>query len=635
MSTTRIPTFVYYLLLCLIILFSFYNFAEINYPLLTSDMAVNALMAQGVNIPGDLYFWGQDHGGSLLPLLANILVEAYKFPPVMAVSVIHYLILIAGFFALATLFRSRNTKLLLALVWFFPAWHFIDHVLLIYGIQMSMIALAAYLLKIMQSSANWKLKLLWLGLASLTMILAVWVSDLVLVSLVLLALIVIWKYWPLINKELFRSFLKERIRRYQALLVIVLFIIGTAFILYAKHNTTRVELYHTHHFTSLKEILTSFHLIFDSFFRVFTFCSGNIFESIYAWSVLAGIPILIVLSNTRNSFIRFCSNNRWLVFFALNGLATFFFLIHSHWVYINGTDRSYFSVVYISLWITFLLYIESTGSKNRQLRRVILTAIVLLGSFSAFSKFFVPERKLSRLSELTGFSRLGNAGLIADYNHAYLIASADPKHIKATPHDKDNVRNFGMAEEVYNMPKLFLVKDSWLDSFPDTTMQFGHLIVRRGMPFQCCSLTLCRYERIYYTRAFSCQEMQHQGTISADPLARSGKSAKITNDFDHNKHFVYGPFVSLKQGTILVQFNLRSEPDFNTRILAVLEISVNYGKEVLVKQVIRSCDFQQRDYFQLFSLKTRLEKDYDGVEFRILYQGGPDLYFDRIELTGM
>ncbi len=154
MNTTRIPSFVYYLLLCLLIIFSFRNFSEIYFPLLNSDMAVNVLMSQSFNLPGDFYFWGQDRAGSLIPLLANFLVEAYKFPPVLAVSVIHYLILIAGFFALASFFRNRNLKLILALIWFFPSWHFLDHVVLLFGIQMSMIAIALYFLKIMQTAKN-------------------------------------------------------------------------------------------------------------------------------------------------------------------------------------------------------------------------------------------------------------------------------------------------------------------------------------------------------------------------------------------------------------------------------------------------------------------------------------------------
>jgi hypothetical protein len=129
--------------------------------------------------------------------------------------------------------------------------------------------------------------------------------------------------------------------------------------------------------------------------------------------------------------------------------------------------------------------------------------------------------------------------------------------------------------------------------------------------------------------------MQHQGKILADIHSRFGKVAVTTNDFDRNKHFIYGPFLSLRQGTILVQFTVKSEPSFDTRTLAVLEISAEYGKKLLATKAIRSCDFQRLDVYQVFDLKTTLDKDYNGVEFRILYNGGPELYFDHVDLTGM
>jgi hypothetical protein len=635
MNTTRIPPFFFYLFLCLIILFSFYNFAAVNFPLMNSDMALNALMAQGINIPGDLYFWGQDHGGSLVPLMANLLCVAYKFPPVMAVSVIQYFILIAGFMALSTFFRSRSLKLILAMVWFFPAWHFLDQVVNLYGIQMSLLVLAYFFFRKKQSSGNRYFQLAWLSLTCLALISSVWVSDLALVSIGLLALILFWKYFPVLAKDHLHSLTNDRNRLFQVILVLFFFILGTAFIFYAKSKAIQTEAYHTHHFNTPAEILSSIHVISINLFHVFAFCSENMVESIFAWSLLAGIPVIIWLSNTRNRFTRFCATNKGLVFFSMNGMVTFLLLLISHWVYINGTSRSYFSIVYISIWIAFLLYVESTGSRDRQLRMVVLTGIALIGSISSFSNFFVPERRPSRVSELAGFSKLGDAGIISEYRYAYLIASVHPKHIKATPHDKDHVRSLFMAEAIFRMPKLFLIRDGWMEKFPDTTMQFGHLIVRKGNPFRCCNLSVCRYERILFSRSFTCDEMQHQGTAGPDPAALSGRSVMIGKNFDHGKHFIYGPFLTLKQGTILVQFRLKSDPGFDTRTMAVLEISANYGRKILATQVIRSCDFQRKDAYQLFSLKTKLEKDYNGVEFRIMYQGGSELYFDRLELTGM
>ncbi len=635
MNTTRIPSFVYYLLLILLILFSFYNFAEIYYPLLNSDMSITILMAQNLNLPGDLYFWGQDRGGSLIPLLANILVEAYKFPPVLAVSLIHYIIMVAGFFAMASFFRYRNLKLVLALIWFFPSWHFLDQVFPLFGIQMCMVAFSLYFLKIMQKAVNQYMQLAWLSLACLSFIISIWVSDLAVVSLIIVALIVLWKYMPILRKKRYFFFLKDRKSLIQEALVATWFILGTAFILYAKHKATRTDGYHTHHLNHPGEIIASLKIIFYSIWRVFIFASENFMESIYAWAIVAGIPLVISLSNTRNHFLKFCSTHKWLIFFALNGIVIFILLVLSHWVYLNGTNRRYFTLVYVSLWIAMLLYVEATGSHNRQLRMIILVIVVLFGAISSFSKFFFPERLPSRLTAMADFKKLGDFGLISDYWDAYLIASIDPKHIIATPHDKDNVRNHYLPELVFKMPKLYLARDGWMDSFPDTITQFGHILSRKGSEFKVATIALCQYERVYYRRTFSCEEMQHQGTVNPDSLAGSGKSVVIGNEYDRKKHFIYGPFLSLQHGTILVQYSLKSEPDLNTRNIAVLEISVEYGKKILATQAIRSCDFLHRDAYQLFDLKTTLDKDYKGVEFRVLYFGGPILSFDRVELTGM
>jgi hypothetical protein len=635
MNTTRIPSFVYYLLLLILILFSFYNFAEINFPLLNSDMSVTILMAQNLNLPGDLYFWGQDRGGSLIPLLANILVEAYKFPPVLAVSLIHYFIMVAGFFAMASFFRNRSLKLILALIWFFPSWHFLDQVFPLFGIQMCLIAFALYFLKIMKVAVTRYLQLVWLSLACLSFIISIWVSDLSVVSLFIVSLIVLWKYLPLLKEKRYLLFLKDKKNLLRAAIVVTWFILGTAFILYAKHKATRSEGYHAHYLNRPEEIIATLKIIFYSVWRVFIFASENFMESIFAWTIVAGIPLIVSLSHTRNHFLKFCSSHKWLIFFILNGVVIFVLLVLSHWVYLNGTNRRYFTLVYISLWIAMLLYVEATGSHNRQLRMIILFIVVFIGSVSSFNKFFFPERLPSRLTAMGDFKKLVDFGLISDYWDAYLIASIDPKHIVATPHDKDNVRNRYLTELVFKMPKLYLARDGWMKSFPDTITQFGHILSRKGSEFKVATIALCQYERVYYKRKFSCEEMQHQGIVTSDPLAGSGKSVVIGNDYDRNKHFIYGPFLSLQHGTILVQYSLKSAPDLNTRNIAVLEISIEYGKKVIASQAIRSCDFQRRDSYQLFDLKTTLDKDYKGVEFRILYLGGPDLYFDRVELTGM
>jgi hypothetical protein len=423
MNTNKIPTYFYTILFLLLILFSFYNFAPVFFPLLNSDTAVTALMSQGLSLPGDLYLWGQARNGSLVPLLANILVEAYKFPPLLAVSVVHYAILIAGFFSIASFFRNRNLKVILALVWFFPCWHFLDQILPLSGTLLSMIAFALYSLKKMDAATNRYMNLLWLSLGSLSLILSVWVSDLAIVSLLVIALIVLWKYMQVISKQKLAVLFRDRNTKIKTGIAAAWLVLGTAFIIFAKHNAADVEGGVSHSINHPGEILSVFKVILFSFWKVLTFSSDTFTESVFLWSALAGIPVILRLSNTRSHFLKFCSSHKLLVFFTLNAVLLFIILVMSHPVYLSGTASKSFSLVYVMLWIAFLLYIEYTGSHNRQLRMIILAAVALIGAVSSFSKFYVPERMPSRVTALADFRKLGDFGLISGYENAYVIAS--------------------------------------------------------------------------------------------------------------------------------------------------------------------------------------------------------------------
>ena len=88
---------------------------------------------------------------------------------------------------------------------------------------------------------------------------------------------------------------------------------------------------------------------------------------------------------------------------------------------------------------------------------------------------------------------MGNIGIIAEYWNAYMTASPDPLHIKVTAHDKDYVRNPDLVNEVFGQPKIYLIKDGWLESFPDTLVQFGRTLKKQGRSFHLADAWLNRY----------------------------------------------------------------------------------------------------------------------------------------------
>jgi len=188
------PAIFYYSFILLIILFSFLNFSYRFYPLLNADMAINILMTPCYHLPHDLYAWGQDRGGSLIPLLSHILYKLVPISPVAAVSVVHYLILITGYFAATTLLRSKISRIFLALLWFFPPWHFTDFVLFPFGTQFSLFMTGVFFLGKSEKSLSLAGQNLWLALSCILMIVSIWVSELGILMVLLLGLLKIYQW---------------------------------------------------------------------------------------------------------------------------------------------------------------------------------------------------------------------------------------------------------------------------------------------------------------------------------------------------------------------------------------------------------------------------------------------------------
>lgn len=88
-------------LVFLIIAISFRTFSTLFYPALNSDHAITILMGHSFNLPHDWYFWGQDRMGSLIPMLSYPFINLLNADAVVTESLVHYLILIAGYLAFA------------------------------------------------------------------------------------------------------------------------------------------------------------------------------------------------------------------------------------------------------------------------------------------------------------------------------------------------------------------------------------------------------------------------------------------------------------------------------------------------------------------------------------------------------
>ena len=118
---------------------------------------------------------------------------------------------------------------------------------------------------------------------------------------------------------------------------------------------------------------------------------------------------------------------------------------------------------------------------------------VSVSSLSAVYKFWYPARKPATVDLFSGFGELGNAGIIAEYWNAYRTSGTSPLNIIATPRQQDQVRNPALVDKVFHQPALYLIKDGWFDTFPDTLTQFGRTLYKDGEMFHLGDCWLCRY----------------------------------------------------------------------------------------------------------------------------------------------
>ena len=481
----------YSLSILAIFLGSFFLYSSLFYALLNSDNAVTVLMVHYFKIPADLYFWGQDRLGSLIPLIAQIPNKFLGLSPLLSESLVHYGILLAGFLAFSTFIRSQFYKVIFALIWFFPPMRLIDVTQFAFGIHYSLIAIICYLIHKLTNEEKTLNNLRYyiiLTIATLLMIITIWVSDMAIVSAGIL--IGINFYFFLKNK----SSQEKRNKISFALFTIIGGITGYIVIHYAKSLTGIQNTYST--FGDLEMIRKSSEIFLKTIKEFLTFSSDEPLTNIYTYLVL------ILIGSIAFSLKYFNLNRqtkKWLVYFLLESILLFGIIMISKWTFLNSVPRRYFTCTYITLSFAMILILDNLElNKRRSIYFKILTLITVLvgGSSTIYNiKYFAPSSLIPMSTVLSDFEKLGRIGVISEYWNSYVTSCINPELIKATPHDQTYaVRNYKIVEEVFQQPNIYIIRDMWMDSFPDTMRQFDRTLVKAGDQVKLGDCFVCRYE---------------------------------------------------------------------------------------------------------------------------------------------
>ena len=466
----------YLVLVILISSLSFFFFSSLFYPLLNSDNAVTVLMIQNFDIPNDFYFWGQDRMGSLIPLLAQLFYKVFRLSALTSESLTHYFILLTGYLAFAYFLKNNWFKIIFCFIWFFPPIHMIDVTQFAFGIHYSLIAIACYLLNGINIGkvGNYKQHLYFI-LLTFTLITAVWVSEMALVSMGVL----IGIQSLLFLKE--KPSIKNIVLNKGVLYLLAGTIVGFLFIKYAKSFSPIHQSYSS--FSDFGNILNTFKQFFDSIFDMLLFRANELFTSLYTNLVLILIGILLFNRKKLKS-----KPNRWFYFFLIEGFVLLFVILISSWTFENNVPRRYFTCAYISLSFALLLFLDASQLQNSLTKklRFFTFSIVLIGGIGTLYnlKYISPKTLKPTVQTISEFKKLGQIGIIGDYWNSYLVACVDPDNIFATPHEFSYaVRKHELVDKVFQQKKLYLIKDMWMEEFPDTLSQFGRTLVKKGDEF--------------------------------------------------------------------------------------------------------------------------------------------------------
>lgn len=98
---------------------------------------------------------------------------------------------------------------------------------------------------------------------------------------------------------------------------------------------------------------------------------------------------------------------------------------------------------------------------------------------------------------LDEFQHMGKIGVISEYWNSYVTSCINPELIKATPHDQTYaVRNMQIVDEVFAQPNIYVIRDMWMDSFPDSLTQFNRTLTRSGNEFKMGDCFVCKYDLV-------------------------------------------------------------------------------------------------------------------------------------------
>ncbi|MBF2075880.1 MAG: hypothetical protein IGS50_19265 [Synechococcales cyanobacterium C42_A2020_086] len=512
------------------------GFLTVNFD---SDQAIQVLMAADLQLPADLYYWGQQRGGSIVPILGRFLLDHSDLSPIRAVSYAQYFILGLGYLGFACLFRTNLARLLFALAWFLPPQPF-GFLLMLghpYAAQLGFLGIAVALIARLPRMTGWTqimLRHLLIVGAVVCLFLSVWASDFSVISLALMAgfgmIGIGYQLWlaPVtrLSKQLTSKHLTISLIIILTSLELITLLIasryGIRFIRYAKSHATASD--DVFSINTLSQTKTMVELVFGTIHRIVTFQNPDFGLNVFGFSALVFLGsasaflliygLVVVLQQwLRRPAPPHLDISPWCWFFVCNAVIGTGAILLSSWVYINsiqdGAGKRYFVPIYLMIWVAALLFTEGIPQVAARPLWAVLLVVALIGSATLPASVYGLEKFEPTIQRLQPLRTLGTAGLIGNHWASYLLCSVNPDQLSCTQFDeygqpycssqevppvrRPSGRCPRCVNRVLDAPQIYLVKNHWIDEFPAETEQFGECLVNIGEPFELAGYTLAPY----------------------------------------------------------------------------------------------------------------------------------------------
>ncbi len=614
-----------YLLLILVILGSFFLFSTAFYPFINSDDALNVLIAHTYHLPEDLYCWGQDRGGTLIPLISQIFIKPFGMPAYLAVSISNYLVLALGYWGFSKLIKDKRLLLLLALFWFFPYQRFLQLTVFPIGMGYSLLGFSILFLR----KIDWKQSLflhvpnlIRIGTITFIWLLAVWCSDLIFVSLLslgatLLLFIVLKK--PKINFNKFQVLFA-----YTGILLFLFLTIKKA----KTYATGITEQFMS--FNSLDEIGEAFQIAKNESIKVLL-GSEDFVLTLGAWIILSLLVIgFLLLIRFRQSVFRF--EHFAINFFVLDFLAMTSVVFLSHWVLLNEMGRWYFVAPYITFGMFFIITIDqSEVLKNNAKYIGAVGVFVLLASTNITNVLHFAKGKYTPMTTtLSEMNSLGEIGILGNYWDAYRLSMLNPDQIKTSPIEGGGVRSDKLVSEVFKQPKLYLSRDMWMDSFPDSLVQFGVQLYKKGNEFSLAGSHLCAYTAEKKTKHFKPDQLNYIPSLY-DSVNNAVVLKSDPSNLE-NQIIVFGPFISILPGKYNLRIYVKPLNPNQLGESILFDRSHSFGQNSSGFIPLSKMKYTQKGDQAYFQTSFNTEELLQQVEFRLLLKKAIPFTFLAYEL---